>query len=160
MDASRWKRGHTTRSSVQHPRFRRVRTAPRRMPTHRFAASNPQPVRHPLKEPTRTASCGIPRSDDYRRRSSESHQALQRKTVQLKFYANLLNSLKPNVTSASYYHFEDDKFEISKNGRYIVILNDSDKEKSFNLNCGKMKDFFDCMLKSAQMLKGLYEEER
>ncbi len=39
--------------------------------------------------------------------------------------------------------FEDDKFEISKNGRYIVILNDSDKEKSFNLNCGKMKDFFD-----------------
>ncbi len=24
----------------------------------------------------------------------------------------------------------------------------------------KMKDFFDCMLKSAQMLKGLYEEER
>lgn len=39
--------------------------------------------------------------------------------------------------------FENDKFEISKNGKYIVILNDSDKEKSFNFNCGKMKDFLD-----------------
>ena len=39
--------------------------------------------------------------------------------------------------------FENDKFEISKNGKYIVILNDSDKEKSFNFNCGTMKDFLD-----------------
>ena len=60
----------------------------------------------------------------------EDNEERERKTVQLKFYANLLNSLKPNVTSASYYHFEDDKF-------------DTIEFKTFERKLGKHCDFCD-----------------
>lgn len=38
--------------------------------------------------------------------------------------------------------FKNDEFEIIKNKKYCVILNSSDDEETFNLNCEKMKDFF------------------
>ena len=82
----------------------------------------------------------------------EDNEERERKTVQLKFYANLLNSLKPNVTSASYYHFEDDKFDtIEFNQKSIKyygewfdeIVNDIRYDKTFERKLGKHCDFCD-----------------
>lgn len=82
----------------------------------------------------------------------EDNEDRERKTVQLKFYANLLNSLKPNVTSASYYHFEDDKFDTiefnQKSIKYYEewfdeIVNDIRYDKTFERKLGKHCDFCD-----------------
>lgn len=39
-------------------------------------------------------------------------------------------------------HFENDQFEVCYNEKYYVFLNDSELEKSFDIKCEKVKDFF------------------
>lgn len=80
----------------------------------------------------------------------EDNEERERKTIQLKFYAYLLNSLKPNVTSASYYYFEEDKFDIvefnRESAKYLgewfdEIVNDIRYDRTFEKKFGKHCNF-------------------
>ena len=53
----------------------------------------------------------------------------------------LINRLK-DLDNDNIY-FENDQFEICHNKKYYVFLNSTENEKSFNINCAKMSDFFD-----------------
>lgn len=80
----------------------------------------------------------------------EDNEERERKTIQLKFYAYLLNSLKPNVTSASYYYFEEDKFDTvefnRESAKYLgewfdEIVNDIRYDRTFEKKFGKHCNF-------------------
>lgn len=82
----------------------------------------------------------------------EDNEERERKTIQLKFYAYLLNSLKPNVTSASYYYFEEDKFDTvefnRESAKYLgewfdEIVNDIRYDRTFEKKFGKHCNFCD-----------------
>ena len=75
----------------------------------------------------------------------EDNEEREKKTMQLKFYAYLLNSLKSNVTSASYYYFAEDKFDTvefnQESANYLrewfdEIINDIRYDKTFERKFG------------------------
>ena len=82
----------------------------------------------------------------------EDNEERDRKTMQLKFYAYLLNSLKSNVTSASYYYFAEDKFDTvefnQESANYLrewfdEIINDIRYDKTFERKFGTHCNFCD-----------------
>lgn len=78
----------------------------------------------------------------------------ERKTIQLKLYAYLLNGAKCNVTSGAFYHMEDDKLDTieftPKSIKYVgewfdEIINDIRYDRIFEKNTGnhcKYCDFY------------------
>lgn len=82
----------------------------------------------------------------------EDNEERDRKTIQLKFYACLLESAKFKITSASYYHFDENIFDTveftEESIKYLLewfdeIINDIRYDRAFNKKIGKHCDFCD-----------------
>ena len=82
----------------------------------------------------------------------EDNTERERKTLQLKLYAFILDSLNFKVTNGSYYHFDDDKFDTidftKESIQYIgewfdEIINDIRYDRSFDKNVGTHCEYCD-----------------
>ncbi|WP_295158533.1 PD-(D/E)XK nuclease family protein [uncultured Brachyspira sp.] len=84
--------------------------------------------------------------------SGEDNEERDRKTIQLKLYACILDGMKHKVTSGSYYHFEDDKFDTidftPESINYLrewfdEIVDDIRYDRSFDKKMGRHCEFCD-----------------
>ncbi len=86
----------------------------------------------------------------------EDNKDRDRKTIQLKFYAYLLDKLRSNVATASFYHFDEDKFdtvEFSHDSILYIgewfdeIINDIRYDRVYNKSVGPHCKFCDFVSK-------------
>ncbi|MDA1468556.1 PD-(D/E)XK nuclease family protein [Brachyspira hyodysenteriae] len=82
----------------------------------------------------------------------EDNEERDRKTIQLKLYACILDGLKCKVTSGSYYHFEDDKLDTieftPESINYLrewfdEIVDDIRYDRAFDKKVGRHCEFCD-----------------
>ena len=82
----------------------------------------------------------------------EDNDERDRKTIQLKLYACILDGLKFKVTSGAYYHFEDDKFDTveftPESINYLrewfdEIVDDIRYDRAFDKKMGRHCEFCD-----------------